>query len=440
MASTLNTENNNTIARALSSRGNYTSLVRLNTNGSIADKMRHYHYEVRDFYFKVDGEKVMMDSKNLISYMVINDYINNTFPIIQIKVSIDSTTYYTILEKKDDVVVKLNIEKYTRTPGQKVESLKPNIEKYINVTFKLIMDDDNNDLSANVRKVNHEGDITEELSEQANIVEFFLFRKDLLTKSKRKVNKIFEEATPTDGIAFVVKKMGVKDFLMSPADNEIDYSPFIIPPLKVTDAIKYIDTFYGLYDVGSMMYFGVDRSYLLKFNGKCTAYEEKEKKEVKIIVPMAGTEAAQEVCSLYRDKNAYVMIGDYRTVDFEQHDVTGDLLHGADIHIIDASKEEPGYDGEGKNEIFLVNRGRNTNLQNIYHRQKEASHSVVTIEFSDIDLSALEPNRRYTFEFEDQLIAKKYKNYSYMLVKSEILLMCSEADMTAHARCTFMIG
>lgn len=404
------------------------------------DILQFYNYEVKDFYFTNKGEKTKISGYKLNSLVIINDYIENIFPIIQIKVTMDSITYYDIISNKDTIKVRLRIQKYTRKPANKQKSIK---SLYIDTSFKLILNDNDEDLYADVRKTNHNGKIEEEdLYEQANEVEFFLFRSDLIKASKKKINRIFESATVTDGIAYIASKVGIDDLLMSKSNNEKEYSPFIIPPLKATDAFQYIDTFYGIYNISSMLYFGIEASYLLRFEGKCTAYRDKEKKIVKIIIPKAGTKASQNLCSVnkYNENDCYYIIGNYENIEFEDQTVTKNLTSGDSIHVIHADAKHAEVSAASlSNKKIVINRGYNQWFEKIYKNKQNSLKKIITVQFADIDLDALTPNKKFSFIFEDTKLDRKYRG-TYILVKSEIALMKTEKDLRASAKCVFRQG
>lgn len=404
------------------------------------DKLQFYQYEVKDFYFTNKGSKTNITGYKLNSFIVINDYIENIFPIIQIKVVMDSNTYYDIINNKDTVKVRLRIQKYTRKPGEQQKSIK---SSYIDSSFKLILNDSDEDLYADIRKKNHNGKINDEdLYEQANEIEFFLFRSDLIKASKKKINRIFESATVTDGIAYIASNIGIDDLLMSKSNNEKEYSPFIIPPLKATDAIQYIDTFYGIYNVSSMLYFGIEASYLLRYEGKCTAYRHKEKKAVKVIIPKAGTKASQNLCSLekYDKRDCYYIIGNYENIQFEDQTVTNNLTSGDNIHVIHANAKHPEVSAANlSNKKIIVNRGFNKWFEKIFKSKQNSLKKVIHVQFTDIDLDALTPNKKFSFIFEDTKLNKKYKG-TYILVRSEIGLIKVEKDLRASVKCVFTQG
>lgn len=400
------------------------------------DKILHYYYDVKDFYFTIKKVKTKMHDYQLKSIMIVNDYAGNLFPIIQIKMALDTKTYYEIIKNKENVKVRIRIQKYTREPGKADRSIN---DHYIDDTFTLILDDADEDLFEEVRNINHDGKLKEdELFENANTVEFFLFKSSLLKATKKRINKILSNASVTDAIGLIATKLGINNLLMTPANNKREYRPLIIPPLRAVDAIRYIDTFYGIHNTGSMIYFGIENSYILKYDGSVSAYRPREIQNVRIVIPKAGSLASQNLCSIrkYGETDCYYLIGDHETIRFENRSNTKGLLKGNQVQVIRIPQGGEEGAGANSNKKIIVNRGFNEYLAQVYLTQINSLNTVLTIEFNDINLDAIQPNKRYTILFEDTKLHKKYHG-RYILTKSEIGLLRTDADLTTTVRCTF---
>lgn len=400
------------------------------------DKYLTYRYTVKKFMIDFgNGISKTLKTDQVKSLIVTNDYINATFPICQIKLSMSSTLYYKVLRHKNGVRFIMNIQKYYVEDKKSKKSL---YDEYINQSFKLILDDDDEDLYAAVRKKNNGDNQTDEdLKEQAQEVEFYLFRSDLIKSTKKTINKIIQNSNVTNVITYILGKMGIDDMLMSKADNDKNYPVMIIPPMKNLDALKYIDNFYGIYKTGSILYFGINRSYLIKFDTSCTAYEKDEIRTTTIIVPQAGSSLAQNSCSVKKigHENKNYIVADYETIQFGQPSISDTILNGDSVEIVDSSTGE--IDGEtGSSTKVIENCGENKFFKNIYRKIKNGLQTSIVVEFDDIDLDVLEPNKKFNFVFEDTSLSQKYKG-TYFLGKSEIGLFRSTADLNTTVRCTF---
>lgn len=403
-----------------------------------SDKFVTYRYEVGTFSFNTKGSsKLKMEKLELKSLTIINDYIGNVFPIIQIKVSMTSQEYYNILSSKKETSVYLSIYKYYTLPSEPNKSLK---EKWFSGTFALILDDDNDDFYASVRdKNNVEGQDSSDLKEQDNIVEFFLFKKTLIKASKKRVNFIIKEQKVISAIALIHTKMGIHNLLMTKPNNEKFYKQLIVPPLKAIDAIKFIDTFYGIYKSGMLLFYDYDRSYLLKY-GYGNAYEPNEKMQTVIIVPVAGSEASQNIGALIKkdDNSRYYIVSDFNGFTARTEQSSGEIINGSDVHVIDSNTGAEKYSTkkQDKHKVFITNYGLNRYLKDTYLRQYESMEKVIEVDLVDFDLDALKPNKLFNFRFEDAIMEKRYCG-NYMLVNMQITLFRRTEDLTCTAHCVF---
>ena len=80
----------------------------------------------------------------------------------------------------------------------------------------------------------------------------------------------------------------------------------IIPPMKLSAALAYIDTFYGLYEKGSLIYFGVEAGYILKYDGPCTAYHYNENQTTSILVPKPSGELSDNPGVLLKQNQSQI--------------------------------------------------------------------------------------------------------------------------------------
>lgn len=415
------------------------------------DKYLTYRYTVRNISIDFgSGRYKKLKPSQVKSLLIINDYLQNAFPIIQLKLSINSKLYYKIIKNKDTVGFILNIRNYYVVDKNSDKSL---YHEWLNEKFTLILDDADEDLYEQLRvKNNGSAQEDEELYEQANEVEFYLFKKNLVQATQPNFSCIYRYLDITSFLALTLYGNGIGNVLMSKPDNDEVYNLIAVPHMKYIEALKYVDTFYGIYKTGAMMYFGITRSYIIKFDTKCTAYEPGEITSTTIIIPQAGSSMAQSCCALQKvghtEKN--YIIGDYETIDFDEPIVTDAQMNGRSVvvHNTMTGKYESAVIAKGMSAEELAriqasaptkiieNHGLNKFLHKEYKKIKMGLSTAVTVEFSDIDVSVLEPNKKFNFVFEDTSLSQKY-NGTYILGKSEIGMFRSTEDLNVTVRCTF---
>lgn len=403
------------------------------------DSILHYFYELKEFFILYENEYVRLPNERLLSISIINKYIDNLFPVFRIVLDIDTSTYYKILKNKSTVKFKIRIQKFYR---KGINNAKVSLyDDYLTKTFSLILDDDDNDFEEDIRKKAYGEDELNELFAKKNQIEFFLFDSELLNSFKKTINVIIDNGTVTNAISLIASRVGLTNILMSPSDNIKTYEQLIIPPMKLSAALAYIDTFYGLYEKGSLIYFGVESGYILKYDGPCTAYHYNENQTTSILVPKSsGDLSGNPGVLLKADQTNHVFnICPYNSISFRDDTVSKDLLEGKEVRIIDLYTGEVldtlEDDEKGRRQI-ITNRGENEYFVSIYKSQMNSSETVISCSFEDIDLSTMTPNKRFNFIFEDIRLSRKYRG-TYILAECNVLFTRQSNEFKAVVQCIF---
>lgn len=406
---------------------------------NIGDKILHYFYELKEFYILTEDENIKLPNERLLSLSIINNYIENLFPIFRIVLDIDNGTYFQILKNKKTVKFKIRMQKFYRigVDNQKISLY----DDYISKTFSLILDDDDNDFEDEIRKKSYGENELNELFAKKNQVEFFLFDSELLASFKKTINVIIDNGTVTNALSLIASCAGLSNTLISPIDNMKQYDQLIIPPMKLSNALAYIDTFYGLYEKGSIIYFGIESGYIIKYEGICTAYRSNESKSTSILVPKGISELANNPGVLMKknQKNKIFNICQYNSISFRDDTVSKDLLEGKEIRIIDLYTGEVldtlEDDEKGRRKI-ITNRGENVYFKSIYKAQMGSCESVITCSFEDVDLDSFTPNKRFNFIFEDIELSRKYRG-TYILTEYNNVFIRQSNEFKAVTQCIF---
>lgn len=401
------------------------------------DTCIRYRYVVKELYiFFSDGEH-KLPSERITELFILNDYLDNLFPIVKCKISLESSLYYKIISDKDNVRIKMRIQKYYTKEGKTDKSL---YSDYINTTFSLILDDEDEDTEQELRNLQYPNGDENELNAMANDIELYLFKASMIRATKKTINLIDADLTVTDVIGEILTDLSATNVLMSKADNITEYDEIIVPPLKAALALAYIDSFYGIHKTGSIIFFGLDYIYIIKYEGKCSAYLKDEKTTTSIIVPKGGSTISNTVSSVIKvdDKNKYYLIADYKSLSITNQSISSSVLNGTEVQIIDVNSGEitNSTTDASANKTIIKNSGKNKYYKNIFKTQSSSNDVVLSVGLGDIDLESLTPNKKYVFLFEDTKLAQKYKG-TYILCRSDIALIRDGADMRTSVTAVF---
>jgi hypothetical protein len=298
-------------------------------------------------------------------------------------------------------------------------------QRFIEEKLQLVMNDNIEDLMYTQKLQSNLADMRysvvndeHDLQMIDNKVELYLFKSTSLdgTKSSN-TNVILKNATVTDAIAYLASSAGLRNILMSPPDNTEKYDILLIPPLSILKAFLYIDIYYGLYKTGSMIYFGLDRTYIIKYTGGATAYELEEKPTLVITIPRTDNSFRSTVLGQVGE---YTYIGDFHTLDIANDSIANNYIAGNGSQFVDSYTGDIYYStghAFNKNTNFLrllENKTENEYLSTMYTKQAESNSIVITVNMQDIDISKLTPNKMYKVSFEDSAIAPLYSGNFFL--------------------------
>lgn len=407
---------------------------------SQTDRLLKWRYKVSalQIIFPNEEPKTLVNEK-LKTMDILYDYENNAYPIFRINILLDASMYYKIHKYKDKVKFRLRIQKYYTS----VDGLSKSLSRdFINDTFSLILDDEQSDLTISTKRAENKQDYksvikddTGSLTDGDNLTEFFLFKTDIIKGlNNTNVNAILSDCSLTDAIVYVLSKAHVKNVIMTPLDNLSKRETIVIPPGNCLNAIKFMDTYYGLYKNGSMIFFGLDYSYILSYDGKCTAYRQDEKRFTNIIIPSTkSTHVTPGTISKTADEKSNYIIADYRSINIYNDAITNDVVSSNNVQFIDSLSGEISKSSSrlalSNSYKIQENMTENRWLGNTYTSQVDAIGSVINVLLQDYDENMISPNKQFNLIFEDSDMTKLY-NGVYMLCSVNHKFLQDGKDLT----------
>ena len=397
------------------------------------DKLQTWRYSVRSCIILINGEVISLSPMCITGIEIVNDYIKNTFPIFKVNFALEEDVYYKILNNKTDLKIKLRIQKYFKSYSDNIN--KSLYRDYINDTF-IVIDDDND--------VNRASDIDfqnklkqsrseEELEMFDTPLELYLYKEEVATGMKTQINDILSNVTLSSAIGYLFHKSGIKNALVSPLENNKNYKELLLPPLTINNSLAHLDAMYGFYKYGSVIFFGLDRSYILNFKGGCTAFETGEPKETCIYIPKLGVTENGGGGSVESDSERSYICWNYESIKISNGSVSNDILLGTDVKVINKSlgtitESSSKATTNGKaNKAIIENNGENPWIGTTFTAQSASNSLILSGFMGDVDLSSLTPNKKFTMIFEDQNLTNKYKG-TYFLSKSVFKFMNDSAS------------
>lgn len=379
-----------------------------------------YRYRVRKITFLNDGSEIDVEPHRITGIEIDNNYEDNYFPIIKVSLALNTYSYYKILNVKNTCKVFLRVTKYA-IKNNNPESVTPET-LIINQSFNLIMSEGTDNIYDSVKRREETGytkinkDIEPVTLGDENPITFYLYADNVLT-TRNIFNDIFTNVTVSDVITKTLNESKIKKVFMIPPDNINSYDEFLIPPLPLLDSLSFIDTYYGIYKSGSIIYFDFDKCYIVPYNGKPYKKISKMKDSdiTNIVIPVTvGSSLSSSTGNIIKadsGENFIAMNGESLSVDNQS--ITNNYIRGNDLMIIDGI--------DGSNTIASDARAKDINYKNTYENktmndfigsmytsQTTAISDIVTIKLDDYDFNNIGLDKQLHLVFEDSKFLKKY--------------------------------
>lgn len=387
------------------------------------EENKQYRYCVASCIVMVGGDATILNPLSVVGIHIMNDYMASLFPIFKLNIATNNDLYYKVNQNKTNTKIKLRIQKYAVHEDGSYSAKSD----WINNTFVLIDDDTDVNRSKDNQRSVKRFNVDNGLNDFENSLELYLYREDVINGVKGHCREaICDVASVTDIVGYVLGESGLtRNVLMSPLENNGAYKDIHIPPISIHRLVMHFDAYYGFYRSGSIVFFGIERSYILNFKGGCTALAPGELPDVCFLVPKENS--AELHLSGVVDKNDlknYIVLP-YGKVAFTKTSITDNVTTGAGAMInhpsSGASSSARGNTvnvGSGNSDIITAGSD-NPWLASAFAAQATSKADVMTCTITDFDVSVLTPNKRYSVIFEDTAETKKHKG-AYLLASSTI--------------------
>jgi hypothetical protein len=394
-----------------------------------------YRYAVNRLCFIFPDGVTQLPSERLIAFYIDDDYLNNIYPIISIRVVMEQSLYNKVIANKSTMKVQLDIRKFWLNDEK--QSLKSAKEAYMNNTFELILDDAVNTLAQSSHNLEFpEGD-TNEMNALTTTMELYLF-PSTVNDNTELINLIIKDTSISDAVGKVLKEAKItNNVVMAIPDNKNIISELVIPPLKLSKALGFIDSYYGIYTTGAIIYFGMERSYIIPYCKRIPGILVGSEPDcVNIVVPKMGSEVTDKLCTVVKNgESTPYIIADQNNFNPQNQDISAKVLYAADVEVVE-NQSSTVNKASTKNKKVIVLPSENSFYKTSYVARLNAVQTVLEVTVKDCDLSVFTPNKVYQFLFEDTAMMKQYQG-KYHLVKCKIGLMKEEDNLRGGAVCTF---
>lgn len=378
--------------------------------------MRYYRYSVENIELLFDGDEPVKLEKGLVSDIFIEkDYDGDIFPIVNINIGLTSTLYYKVLYNKTKVKIRFRFQKYMLDEDNQ-PSVKSDI---VNDLFEFFLDEDTPFIDKAAYDKREDVDIGDGNTQleypNERALDMYLFKISDIDASKVTVNKIIKKGTVADILAYSLTKSGARKVLFSPVNNTDEVKQVVLPTLTTNSIVKLLEEKFGIYRKGAMLFYDLDRVYLIDKNSQCNCWEDQEYKQTVITIAKSMNDISfYPGCYNNEEEKRYEINVTPDLVNITSETVITEQLSGNNITVVnknngEVEKVETNLEqhGSGTYNILQNNYNNKYAVETLTTRITEKA-KIVRITLGDVDIDALTPNKEFTLVFEESEINSNY--------------------------------
>jgi len=376
--------------------------------------LNYYKYELSDMIITKKGSStpIILLASNVKSIVILNKYINNIIPIVQITANVEKELYKLLTLSETELSVQLILYKYIDNSEIRAKEL------FINKQFALLNEYDlqPNEMSMfDFEKNEPDNTITNVHTEQTVAASFYLIDKSNLEKYRKVKSYAVSNASIVDVIAMSFSDRGFTSLLMNTIPNP-HVGTIIIPAYNLLASLDYLNYRYGLFNTDYIFYMDINDNYLLD----------------RINLGKAVKEGTPSTANLYLERNSTVEIGEIgnvlqgnsyianlTTAHVNKLDGYAEYLAGSIIISVDVNDTIQRIGSEGMERTMYVFNHKVS--QQASHRAKEFRKSL-TVNLQEIDLNMISPAILYNIIADSNFQSINPISGLYRLNESTIVL------------------
>ena len=380
-------------------------------------KLALYKYKFSNFSLSIGDDKPTVHEVEhdlIVRLIIAEDYDTYFFPYIEVTISVPNNIHRLMKKFSTKIKATINLTRKKKTDMLSSDTeANANFKNVFNESFYVFLNDASPDLTE------EEQEKVEKSAEQygqLSTITFLLYPYDFYMKYQKIVNTPLANVTLVEALTYVLNTVGIEKVLISPPDNYKTYKQFVITPIPFIDQVQRICEKYVMHKTGTLIFFGINRMYIIDKSPKCSAYVTNEQKLTYLIYDTESEENSQSGGCYINTKDKYTVINASK-MEFDDSSELVSKTAGSGIVSINSEGTVSVIKGDGSTDVttvFVQNEGDDAS-EAIRHAIDESA-KVLTVNMSDIDINTVTPNKQFIIN----ITGTKYKKYNgkYRLTKA----------------------
>lgn len=249
-------------------------------------QLSNVKYQMKSFTIDAGGNTLDVPISQIASIKIEKNFDTDNYPFFYIGVNVPGWYYTEIVKNYDNVHITMDLHYMVYRKDFNEDMINPSTKSELKGKFLADVAIDTPILSEdNQMKFEQEQDSYKKTYafNEYYYAEFALQNEVSYNAKSTVVNAVLSVTNMTTNVAYICQQCGINNILMSPLTNRQTYNEFKITPINAVDQLKNWIVNYTLHDAGTVLFFDLDRTYIISKEIKCTAWRQDEYKNVYVM-------------------------------------------------------------------------------------------------------------------------------------------------------------
>lgn len=383
-------------------------------------------YRVQKLTLDINGSSTDVDPQYVSEIVIEKPYDKMYLPYFELTISIPNAVFRDMKKENVEVRCYINLEKAFDEISMNGETPQDAQTDHSNLAWEsaiegnfYVMSDDGSVATSSKDIEEYEEKEAESQADLSNMTttRISLYKEDYLFNGRNTVNTAMQTASPVDAITWICNQASLNNIICSPPTSSESYDQIIVPPYNAVKAISWVANNYKMNDCGTMVFFDLDRGYILNKNAKCSAWGDGDAKKTIIESVNNESQTYGNCCGCFSNGEEFHVNLEENAMTFSTPSVVNTQLSGSSMMVVNSiTGEKTSYDTgattteNGENTVVYSNVNGTSNGDALATSIKEASKQA-TCEFTGVDIDAFKPNIEMVLSFSDAEFSDKSGSY-----------------------------
>lgn len=353
--------------------------------------------------------KHLVTSDLINGFEIVHDFENYYMPFFVITLTVPNNIYrkMTSLEYMNHININLTIQRGQFSQGSMIpDNETDDVSKIqagegwapvISGAFHAVITGGEQDLTS---KIQEEAEDSDESYGQLTSISMALYNKEYYDNYNIVVNTVIRNAKLINVVTYCLNKANIKNVLLSPPTSKKKYGQFVLTPIQCYKQLDRICNGYNFHKKGTMIYFGLNRAYIISKEPACTAWEEGEYKNTHIIVASEAIGTQQTGGAYSNSQEKYHLINATSIVDSNNKGIQERVIGKNTMTIDQATGKVAKTNKKAKTVTGVVMTVEGENNLNALKQTINEAGSQVAFTCSAEDIEMLTPNKQFILSGE----------------------------------------